>query len=174
MLEATEVRSEETRWRLRTSALFGDSPPELAIEDLRRRLESDERLGLSNGGASVTIVTPGRLQFRGGRTWGADARAEGGRETILARSLRAAIRLSDRMGLSPEAPRRGAKTPRNPHHRRLCRLAYLAPDIQAAIIAGRHPQSLTVAALTDLAFPACWADQRARLGFGDHVLRGPA
>lgn len=49
---------------------------------------------------------------------------------------------------------------------RILPLAFLAPDIVEAILAGRQPVELTVSALKrgpDL--PALWADQRRLLGF---------
>ena len=50
---------------------------------------------------------------------------------------------------------------------RLLRLAYLAPDIVDAILAGREPQGLTVNRLMkQVQLPIGWAEQRKALGFG--------
>jgi DNA invertase Pin-like site-specific DNA recombinase len=50
---------------------------------------------------------------------------------------------------------------------RLARLAYLAPDIVAAILEGRQPVELTAnRLLQDTRLPIDWSEQRARLGFG--------
>jgi site-specific DNA recombinase len=46
------------------------------------------------------------------------------------------------------------------HVRRLLRLAYLAPDIVAAIVEGRQPRSLTIRLLLQ-GIPLAWSDQRA-------------
>ena len=49
---------------------------------------------------------------------------------------------------------------------RILPLAFLAPDIVAAIIEGRQPVELTVRRLIRLKpLPACWTDQRHALGF---------
>ena len=46
------------------------------------------------------------------------------------------------------------------------RLAYLAPDITAAILEGRQPESLTATVLIEHPqLPLCWAEQRSALGF---------
>ena len=53
-----------------------------------------------------------------------------------------------------------------PHLTRLARLSYLAPDLQAAILAGRQPPQLSARQLlrTDR-LPVCWRMQRQALGF---------
>jgi hypothetical protein len=49
---------------------------------------------------------------------------------------------------------------------RILPLAYLAPDIAEAILAGRQPADLTVKRLRSLReLPAKWSVQRAKLGF---------
>lgn len=49
---------------------------------------------------------------------------------------------------------------------RLARLTFLAPDIVAAILEGKHPADLTASKLMiDTRLPLDWRDQRAELGF---------
>ena len=49
---------------------------------------------------------------------------------------------------------------------RVLQLAFLAPDIVEAILAGRHPQGVTVYFLKRLPnLPGGWSDQRRLLGF---------
>ena len=49
---------------------------------------------------------------------------------------------------------------------RILRLAFLAPDIVEAIVAGHQPADLTVTRLTRLEdLPLSWAEQRRLLGF---------
>ena len=48
---------------------------------------------------------------------------------------------------------------------KLAALACLAPDIGAAIVEGRQPQTLTARTLQDLDLPLPWSDQRAMLRF---------
>ena len=47
---------------------------------------------------------------------------------------------------------------------RIARLAYLAPDITEAILAGRQPRSLSLKTLIKET-PHSWAEQRNKLGF---------
>ena len=48
--------------------------------------------------------------------------------------------------------------------RGLTRLAYLAPDIQDAILSGRQPVGLTLEQLVRFDIPLDWAEQRRRYG----------
>lgn len=59
---------------------------------------------------------------------------------------------------------RTASTERT-HLARMLRLAFLAPDIQQAILTGRQPQSLRLRALLETELPATWSGQRQVLGF---------
>ncbi len=53
-----------------------------------------------------------------------------------------------------------------PYAARVSRLNYLAPDIVAAILDGKHPVYLTANKLmADTRFPLDWRAQRAALGF---------
>jgi site-specific DNA recombinase len=56
-------------------------------------------------------------------------------------------------------------SPSTPWRRRLVRLAFLAPDIQRAILDGRQPPGLTLAALLENPLPINWNDQKKSLGF---------
>ncbi len=49
--------------------------------------------------------------------------------------------------------------------RRVLKLAFLAPDIQRAILTGRQPKALTLAALGDTDLPFAWNEQRTLLSF---------
>ena len=51
--------------------------------------------------------------------------------------------------------------PDGPYERRLIRLAFLAPDLQAKILEGRQPRGLTLKALLRWETPADWPAQRA-------------
>jgi len=50
--------------------------------------------------------------------------------------------------------------PTTPHQRRLLRAAFLAPDLQQMILAGRQPSSLNLERLTRGDIPLCWVEQR--------------
>jgi DNA invertase Pin-like site-specific DNA recombinase len=56
---------------------------------------------------------------------------------------------------------------------RLIRLNYLAPDIKAAIVDGRHPPNLTRKRLAFCSLPLDWSHQRALLGFPAQLEQGP-
>ena len=49
--------------------------------------------------------------------------------------------------------------------RRIANIAFLAPDIQAALVDGRQPAGLTLEMLQDMKLPIAWEDQRTVLGF---------
>lgn len=61
--------------------------------------------------------------------------------------------------------------PPSTYQRRLIGLAFLAPDLQAAILAGHQPKDLTLGNLMDRNLPPLWPDQRQALGFPP-VTRG--
>jgi len=55
--------------------------------------------------------------------------------------------------------------PKRPYDRYLSRLAFLAPDIQTAILEGRQPHTLSLARLMESPIPPLWEDQRRVFGF---------
>ncbi|WP_104020205.1 hypothetical protein [Roseovarius nitratireducens] len=57
-----------------------------------------------------------------------------------------------------------AAAPASPYRRRLIRLAFLAPDLQDAILGGRQPCEMALAALMDADLPLSWSEQRRRFG----------
>ena len=57
------------------------------------------------------------------------------------------------------------QAPPNTFDRRKARLAFLAPDIQVAILEGRQPPELTLQGVLDTPLPPLWEDQRRALGF---------
>lgn len=54
--------------------------------------------------------------------------------------------------------------PETSYQRRLIRLAFLAPDLQATILEGRQGPGLTLAALMAEDLPLSWAGQRKLFG----------
>ncbi len=110
-----------------------------------------------------------RLRTRGGRTeiiGGAPAASKP--DPVLIKALRAAHGLlpTDRTG----TPCLEA-APESSYQRRLIRLAFLAPDVQAAILKGQQAPWLTLPALMAEDLPLSWAGQR-RL-FGAPTLQAP-
>lgn len=80
---------------------------------------------------------------------------------VLVRALRLAHAMIslDSTGL----PRLEA-APVTPCQRKIVRLAFLVPDLQAAILSGRQSSDLTLACLLDGEVPLAWAEQRRRYG----------
>ncbi|WP_421936504.1 recombinase family protein [Phenylobacterium sp.] len=146
----------------------GDAADDLAT--LKARLPLDHRVLAEDADATtVRVINPVRLKVRGGRMLitDADGRAadtELRADPVLIRALRAAHALLARIGEAPVArPEQvllGA-APANPYERNLIKLAFLAPDLQAAILEGRQPPTLTLQALIAADLPAAWPDQRA-------------
>jgi site-specific DNA recombinase len=110
-------------------------------------------------GSCFRLNVSARMRLRGGRTW-IEGRASQPRrhDPVLIRALRSAHRLTatgaDRLPVLESAPA-------TPYLRRIVRLAFLAPDLQAMILDGRQPAGLTLEQLTRGDVPTGWADQRA-------------
>jgi site-specific DNA recombinase len=114
--------------------------------------ERDQTLG-----AAVRVRTPTRLQLRGGRTIIEGAVPQTARrDTALIKALRAAHRMMD---CDDNGLPILHTAPVSPYERRLIRLAFLAPELQAAILAGRQPAGLTLAQLMRMPIPALWRAQ---------------
>lgn len=110
----------------------------------------------------LRLVLPWRLQLRGGKTEilaGAEDTPQP--DPVLIRALRKAHAMLE--SNSSNAPTLAA-APSTPWRRRLIRLAFLAPDIQRAILDGHQPADLTLAALMAADIPLFWSEQRRRFG----------
>jgi hypothetical protein len=110
----------------------------------------------------LCLTLPICAVLRGGRTMLIEAEAPGPRpDPVLIRALRAAHAMveKDDSGL----PVLDAAPP-SPYHRRLVRLAFLAPDIQRAILAGKQPPGLTLGRLVERPLPLLWSEQRQAFG----------
>ena len=89
----------------------------------------------------------------------------------LIAALKRAHRELARHGIAPSVGKADLKEARglpDPYLRRIAPLAFLAPDIQRAIVTGRQPPWLTLKQLTDSELPGNWNEQRSRLGFDAH------
>jgi hypothetical protein len=109
--------------------------------------------------ALLRLALPIRMRLRGGRSWilGSTSPATC-RDPVLIKALRAAHAML-------EADAAGFPTldaaPASPYLRRLVRLAFLAPELQRAILAGRQPPGLTLERLMHAPMPMLWAEQAA-------------
>ena len=86
------------------------------------------------------------------------------RDPVLIKALRTAHAMLDCDTCGRPVLRR---VPRPRHQRRLARLAFLSPRLQAAIIEGRQPAGLTLAKIVRGKLPTCWKEQE--LWAGPHV-----
>lgn len=149
--------------------LAGKGNCKLAYHELQGRLADAERLFIDEDGRSARIWIPERLQFRGGRTWRqrpSYGAASGHADKTLIEGLKRAHTIAEEYGISPIAgSARNARAPADPYKRRLCRMVFLAGDIQDAILAGRQPYELTLSRIIDEPPPTCWREQRKAFGF---------
>lgn len=85
-------------------------------------------------------------------------------DPVLIRGLRKAHRYASALGwdaCGSKSCQDSTETPRSTYEIRLTRLAFLAPDLQNLIIAGKQPAHLTLKQLLAYNIPLKWADQRA-------------
>jgi hypothetical protein len=126
---------------------------------LEERLRSGEYAAIDPAHPGhMRLTLPLRLSTRGGRTEVlATAPQPLKADPVLVGALRAAHRM-----LSRDDRGRPALTaaPDSSHRRRLVRLAFLAPDLQHAILAGAQPDQFTLARLMDDGIPLSWTAQR--------------
>jgi len=130
---------------------------------------------ISNGQAEdeIVIAAPVRPIFRGGRSWlvspGGLAPIEGAKPDVaLVKALCTAHAWQAKLNASPMtalADLHDARSPADSCIRRLTPLAFLAPDIQRAILEGRQPPWLTLQQLISKPLPLAWIDQKRALGF---------
>ena len=154
------------------------SMPEL--EDWSSRIIDPDRWDIENRMLKVRSAL--KLKVRGGRTFAIEAARSPARRrpdrALLAGLKRAHAELHSR-GI--DMMERGsslaeAKGVEDPYLRKLTSLAFLAPDIQQAIVSGQQPAELTLAGLLSTRLPVGWDAQRELLGFSlgspDSPLQG--
>ena len=133
-----------------------DRPSEVAL-----RLEGGERI-LDRSRKQLTILLPLALPLRGGRRLVlTGSRSSPRPDAKMIAALRKAHRMLRREDGMPMVER----APASLYDRRILRLAFLAPDIQRDIIAGRQPPALNLEQLMRLAHPIAWSEQRKALGW---------
>ena len=83
----------------------------------------------------------------------------------MIKGLRAARRLVDQTGPAfAGGEPKGSRAPVSAYDRALCNLAFLAPDIQRAVLEGRQPPGFNLQQLVKSEIPLAWVDQRAEFG----------
>ncbi len=135
------------------------SLPVAILRRLEPRLASGEEAAVDPADpAQLRLKLPLRLSTHRGRTEvvAAAPRARQA-DPILVAALRSAHQMlrHDTHG----RPTLSA-APDTSHRRRLVRLAFLAPDLQRAILAGEQPERLTLARFLESDLPLSWAAQR--------------
>ena len=132
------------------------------IVAIREHLEPHERVEPDPVDASLArLHLP--LVRRRGETWVLRGPSAGNRpDPVLVRALRSAHAMlhQDDAGLPVLVT-----APDTPYRRRLVRLAFLAPEIQRAIVEGRQSACLTLAQLLKGPIPLDWSQQAARFPF---------
>jgi hypothetical protein len=126
-----------------------------------------------SGDAITRIASTIKICTRGGRTWliqsaGSPRRSRPDRALIT--GLRRAHAELQSRGFDLANPRAAipdAKGMGDPYLRKLSALAFLAPDIQRAILEGRQPTGLTLGNLLSTSLPLDWQKQRELLGFAN-------
>ncbi|WP_295226006.1 recombinase family protein [uncultured Brevundimonas sp.] len=121
---------------------------------------------------SITLNVPVVLKHRSGRAWLESAGPSAPRrrpDRILIAALRRAHAELAKVGVNAAAPSatswRDVVGINDSYLRRLVPLAFLAPDIQEAIMDGRQPVGLTLQSVRNREIPMSWDDQREQLGF---------
>ncbi len=157
-----EVKADAVHLLLRAEH-EGDAPGEA----VRRRTQLLPGEGaIAEGLDAVRVIAPVRLKFSGGRTWLIGAACKGAArrpDKVLVAALKSSHAKLCALDAAPHLPLdrlRQAKGAPDPHLRMLARLSFLAPDLQAAILAGEVPPGVTVGRLTAAELPLAWADQR--------------
>jgi len=172
MLLQVDLETHGIRLTLERSALLAGGG-QSAISQLQSRLVPGDELLCETRNGALQLIVPMRPVFRGGRTWivrpnGQAAVEKSAPDRQLLKALaqaHAGLAAHDAApSMSVEQHRRARSLP-DSYIRRLMGLAFLAPDIQRAILAGRQPAGLTGQQLLQTGVPLAWADQRSALGF---------
>ena len=89
-------------------------------------------------------------------------------DPVLIGGLSRAHQIAGKTGLRSgrrSSPTPGRQVNSSAYDRALVEVAFLAPDIQTAIVAGSQPAGLRLEHLLRADVPLAWADQRAKFGF---------
>ena len=130
---------------------------------LSARLADDETI-LDRAGDRITVLLPIQFASRGSKQKIVPARS---RPPQPDRVLIAALRKAHVMLRSERGLPIMDTAPSSPYDRNILRLAFLAPDIQRAILDGCHPLHLNLEKLKKIDIPLAWTEQRKALGFGE-------
>lgn len=174
-LRRVDLHQDSVRLAIDRQSLTGRArEPQLDLALAEKRLSTGQQALLDPSNPSqVHIRLPVRVKVRGGRSWiaspdGKAAPSQANIDPTLIDGLSRAHNIIDQVGARPDrasATNRKARAPTSAYQRALCTLAFLAPDIQAAIAAGRQPAGLRLEHLLRTEIPFAWVDQRIKFGF---------
>lgn len=124
---------------------------------------ADEETILDRTANAITILLPIRYATRGSKQKivAATSRPRQPDEVLIS-----ALRKAHAMARTERGLPILDTAPDSPYARNILRLAFLAPDIQRDILAGRQPLHLNLEKLKKTAIPLAWSQQRKALGFG--------
>lgn len=129
---------------------------------LSGHLADGERIEVGDDGHCM-VVLPLRLPLRGGRRSVEAGQSDtASPDPVLIAALRRAHAMTARDATGQPLV---TAAPQSPYDRKVLRLAFLAPDIQRAIIAGRQPAHLNLQAIMRAEIPLGWDRQREALGW---------
>lgn len=125
------------------------------------RIAGEEQV--TSRGDDCIVTVPLALPLRGGRRSIASGTPDAADHDL---TLIAALRRAHAMlGRDERGHPVMLVAPKSPYERRLLRLAFLAPDIQQAILSGRQPRRLNLEQMIHQELPNSWSLQRKLLGF---------
>jgi len=136
--------------------------PVKRLAAIRSRIEQSEIVERDAADPQqLRLTVPIRMRLRGGRTWILGSKQpESCRDPILIKALRTAHGM---VGIDETGLPTLEAAPASPYLRRLVRLAFLAPDLQRAILAGKQPPGLSLEQLMRTPIRMLWSEQAAML-----------
>ncbi|MHA7819627.1 MAG: recombinase family protein [Erythrobacter sp.] len=124
---------------------------------------ADGEYVLDRTGDAITILLPIRFATRGSKQKIVPAASRPPQPDPV---LISALRKAHAMLRSERGMPIIDTSPASPYDRNILRRAFLAPDIQRAILDGRQPLHLNLEAFKKIDLPLIWSEQRKMLGFG--------
>ncbi|MFI4974810.1 MAG: recombinase family protein [Caulobacterales bacterium] len=172
LLARVEIHPAAVHVVLRATGVGVQSHQRIGLDSVRRQLLPGEQVTAEPQDSRLfRIMLPVRLKLRGGRIWVVDPSGGSGRSIVppdrdLIRRLRAAHTVLKASRIQPDASNdqmRYARAPTGSNKIKLARWAFLAPDLQEAILAGRALGGRP-SVPTTVEIPLLWADQRTLFG----------
>jgi hypothetical protein len=172
VVSRVEVHAAQVHLMLNARGLSALAGEPVGINQARARLAPGDQVVADHLSPGVMrIVMAVRLKVRGGRTWSIGPVGPGrarptGIDRPLIRRLRAGHAILRDCGIEPDNTGdrlRFARGPKASSEMQRVRLAFLAPDIQAAVLTGAIASSSHNMLTALKRLPLCWADQRESL-----------